>query len=103
MIVAIGAANVNSYTSDARFPCVAYHGRTPGSSAASSPPAGPADVSHRDMVCSSRVLSRDLGCLCGGRGRDARGRIDDVRYALDAPDSEVVVVDLVQRAHDLAD
>jgi hypothetical protein len=62
--------------------------------AMSSPPAGPArisGVSHMDILCSSRASRRRSGCLCRGLGWGARGRIDDVRDALDAPGTEAVV------------
>jgi len=47
-----------------------------------------AGVSHMDMLCSSRASCRRLGGLRCGLGRGARGRIDDVLDAPDAPDSE---------------
>ncbi len=73
--------------------------------AMSSPPAGPAGVSgvsHMDMLCSSRASCRCSRCPRRGLGWDARGGINDVLDAPDALDTEGVVVDLVQRAHDLA-
>jgi len=65
----------------------------------SSPGTG---VSHLDMLCSSRASYRRSGCPRRSLGRGARGRLDDV---LDAPDVLRVqggVVDLLQRAGNLA-
>ncbi len=59
-------------------------------------------ASHTDMMHSSRAPCRRSGGPRRGLGRGARDRLDDVRDARDAPGPDAVVVDLVQRGHDLA-